>query len=62
MTGLLGLHAWESPSPMDSALIKTFNEEELFSDGIHPNKQGAELMAKILYPVIDLACRSVFIV
>lgn len=47
---------------MDSALIKTFNEEELFSDGIHPNKQGAELMAKILYPVIDLACRSVFIV
>ena len=42
--------------------FKTFNEEELFSDGIHPNKQGAELMAKILYPVIDLACRSVFIV
>ena len=46
---------------MDSA-VKTFNEEELFSDGIHPNRRGAELMAKILYPVIDLACRSVFIV
>lgn len=42
--------------------FKTFNEEELFSDGIHPNRRGAELMAKILYPVIDLACRSVFIV
>lgn len=42
--------------------FKTYDDEELFSDGIHPNSQGAELMAKILYPVIDLACRSVFIV
>ena len=28
--------------------FKTFNEEGLFSDGIHPNRRGAEFMAKIL--------------
>lgn len=41
--------------------FKTFNDEELFSDGIHPNWRGAELMAKIIYSVIDFACQSVFI-